>query len=337
MRQSLISLFQSALVSPEDHFKTLWNKIDVSLSEPFVIDRQGLFAEAKVYLRTEGYAMIYMSLSKFHIDISPELMRSDSTILSPYILLSDELGFYDSQGNYQSVDIMLQYITEGVPLAYSGLTDHEVMLIVDELEAECRRIGFSHNNLSPYDILVSPDRHPYLIRYHYATFTGAHDNFDSVRRALLMQSQNLTDVESIYITENEQKEVSSCFVKYNHAGLFGYKDHYGKVVIRPKFRWAGEFYEHRAVVRTSSGYGVIDTSGDFVVQPIFDILYYNVCYTLFYTIIDNNPPTKRRRGSFDERNYEIVGFDYNGTQINAEDPRLKELLAIHLRSIFVDR
>jgi hypothetical protein len=97
MRQSLISLLQCALVSPEDHFRTLWNRVDAALCEPPVVDRQGLFAESKIYLKTEGYAMIYMPLSKYHINISPKLMCSDSTILAPYALLKDELSFYEDR------------------------------------------------------------------------------------------------------------------------------------------------------------------------------------------------------------------------------------------------
>lgn len=337
MRQSLISLLQCALVSPEDHFRTLWNRVDAALCEPPVVDRQGLFAESKIYLKTEGYAMIYMPLSKYHINISPKLMCSDSTILAPYTLLKDELNFYDNEGNYQSVDVMLQYITDGVPLAYAGLKSDEVLAILAQLKEECHRIGFSHNNLTPYDIMIREDSTPYLIRCHYATFTGAHDNFDSVCHAILSNEGSLADAESLYITDDNQRQEGSCFTRYNHAGLYGYKDHRGQVVIRPQFKWAGDFYEHRAVVRTRSGYGVIDTSGNFVLLPMFDTLYYNVSYTIFYTIVNNNPTAKRRRGSFDVRDYEIEGYDYNGNQIEAGDARLGELLAIHMRSIFVDR
>lgn len=341
MKQSLISLFQSALISPEDHFKTLSNKIDSSLTESIFVDWCGMFAEVKIYIYGRGYAILYMPLTEFRLEISAELMRDDSYILSPYLLLKDELRFYDSNGNQHTLDLMLQYIKGGVPLAYSSLDTEQSLAVVSELESECQRIGFSHNHLTLYDIMLSPENRPYLIRYHYATFNGAHDNFDAVRTALTISGNNLLDTSVHYDSEQDQLISEGCseLVCYRKNNQYGYKDREGNIVLRAKYRWAGDFYEQRAVVKTASGYGVIDLSGNFIVEPIHDMLYYNLYHTIFYNvhIVADNDSRSRSRQHTKPPIYEIYGFDYNGTALKPTDPRLQELLDNHMKSVFKDK
>lgn len=64
-------------------------------------------------------------------------------------------------------------------------------------------------------------------------------------------------------------------------GKYGYVDTEGKLVIKPKFSWAGEFHEGFAVVRdTENGpgypqglFGYIDKKGNWVIEPKFDWAY----------------------------------------------------------------
>ena len=317
MRQSLVSFFQNAIRSPQDHFMTLWQKIDLSRSDRAVVDWGGQFAEVRIYIFGQGYAMLYMPLKQFKIEISAQLERSDSFILSPYRIYRDELVFYDNCGVQHSVDVMVQHIAGGCPLLQSGLEISEMLEIVGELERECRRIGFSHNHLTPFDVMLSPEHKPYLVRYHYATFGGAMDNFDAIRSTIHCNQSRLSDSEAVYTVEDCYM-YDSChcgLVRFRRGRLCGYKDNFGEVVIDAKYLWAGEFYENRAVVRTSSGYGVIDIQQRTIVEPIYPMLHYNTTNTFFYAFIVQ--PNGQR---------EVVAFDYNGTPIKADDIRLKDIL-----------
>ncbi|HED6687678.1 TPA: WG repeat-containing protein, partial [Campylobacter coli] len=47
-----------------------------------------------------------------------------------------------------------------------------------------------------------------------------------------------------------------------------------KIVIEPKFDSIGSFREGLAKVGLNGKYGFIDKSGEFVIEPIFDDIYY---------------------------------------------------------------
>lgn len=51
---------------------------------------------------------------------------------------------------------------------------------------------------------------------------------------------------------------------------FGFIDKTGKIVIPPKFRFAGDFYENVAVARLDSGFGFINRKGEFIIKPVYD-------------------------------------------------------------------
>lgn len=57
----------------------------------------------------------------------------------------------------------------------------------------------------------------------------------------------------------------------DHQGLYGFVDHYGRVVIKPQYNGAGGFYNARAVVkdRNSDLWGYIDKQTNWIVKPQF--------------------------------------------------------------------
>lgn len=54
------------------------------------------------------------------------------------------------------------------------------------------------------------------------------------------------------------------------GGLYGFIDPQGRLMIQPKFEWAGQFSEGRAPIRVRNRYGFIDTNGNSVIKPQFD-------------------------------------------------------------------
>src|SRR5262245_60781506 len=52
-------------------------------------------------------------------------------------------------------------------------------------------------------------------------------------------------------------------------GLWGYCDALGRVVIKPKFRWAQDFSDGMALVANDNKLAYIDRSGSVVIEPSF--------------------------------------------------------------------
>lgn len=99
-------------------------------------------------------------------------------------------------------------------------------------------------------------------------------------------------------------------------GLWGYIDKSGKVIIKPRFRSAGEFAEGFAPVRLNGTYGYIDNSGGFVIQPKYDVAYsFDNGQAKVY--IDGKPFFIDYKGKifFEHRYSEIYGFGENDFSI----------------------
>lgn len=303
----LITLLRSALASPRDHFKTLWNKLLTDGTESIVIDRTGMFAEVRVKASDNRTALLFLPLKPIELVDIPELVNPPSSLLCPYIVLREELIYRDIYGG-GAVDIVIQYIPNGEPLYFSGL-GYEAVALLDELESECRRVGFSHNKLTSYDIIVSNSGHLHPIRYHFATMDGAMDNFDKLR-AEFNEPMVLNDCTSTYTTNSaELFDAHDGVMRFYRDGLYGYMTVDGEEIIPAQYISASDFCERRAVVETEDGYGAIDPTGRVIIRPNLDNLYYDLYDTIFYYF------------DYDE----IIGIDYNGAPIKADDPRLARI------------
>ncbi|EJP6474057.1 WG repeat-containing protein [Clostridium botulinum] len=58
--------------------------------------------------------------------------------------------------------------------------------------------------------------------------------------------------------------------KEDIGGKYGFIDEKGKIVIKPKFAFAQDFCEKRAVVNIMNNYGVINTEGNYVIEPKYN-------------------------------------------------------------------
>ncbi|MBQ9137145.1 MAG: WG repeat-containing protein [Alistipes sp.] len=313
-----LTTLYSALVTPMDHFNTLFNQIVPDPDVHIFIDRSGLYAEAKVNTYDRGCAMIYMPLTPMELNDIPQLAHPTSELLCPYIVLRDELLFRDHIGDRYGIDIIVQYIPDGVPLYFSALT-HQALPMLEELERECQRIGFSHNRLTEYDIIASDSGHLHPIRYHFATVDGANDDFESLKSTYRKLCE-AKDKEFVYTSNDcELFEPLNGRIRFCKDGLFGYKDLQGNDVIPAKYLWATDFHERRAVIETETGFGAIDPLGEVVIEPYYENLYYNTDYSFFYSVIDGQyygigytgfpfQPTQPEFSHYKPIPYELMGI-----------------------------
>ena len=313
----LLGLFQSAILVPDGHLRTLWTKVVTSRCGPVVIDDSGLFAEAQIYLQDCGSALLYMPLKSYNRDIYNYLSSPPTKLLTPYTLLEDELVCYDGLGGVQTYDLILQKIPQGEIMAYSALGE-QLLPMIDELEREFSRIGFSHNNLTSHNIIVSNLGELVPIRCHFATTDGSHDDFDALRNTI-RSNAILAEPDYRYLCEDcELYDAHQGYIRYMKDGLYGFKDIHCNDIIPAQFKWATDFVENRAIVETQDGYGVINCYGEFIVPPKYEILYYDVERMIFYYY------------DYDD----IYGFDYNGRPISPDDPCLDDLAQYHYNEPF---
>jgi len=79
--------------------------------------------------------------------------------------------------------------------------------------------------------------------------------------------------ENIFIKSNDANQDYFVFIKYRNfwfqSNKYGYMNSRGEVVIPPNFEYAEDFVDGMAIVKTGNGYGVIDKSGRYILQPIY--------------------------------------------------------------------
>lgn len=301
-----ISILRNALKYPMDHFKTLWRIIRAVDDDNITIDDNYTFAEAEVYTRDNNRALLFMPLKPIELNRCPQLISPPSSMLCPYRVYPQEI-VTDSE----AFDIILQLIHEGDPLSLSPIDSQTALKMVDILEQECKQIGFSHNRLSANNVIVGYNNRLYPIRYHYATMDGCKDDFNILRAAILenqKDQQLLNDIQSSYTNRYcDIFDSHNGYIRFCDEGLYGYKNHKGEDIIPAQYLWASDFCEHRAIVETPEGFGVINPQNKMIIRPYLESLYYDTSNSLFY-YYDND---------------EICAFDYNGTPLRPNDPRLK--------------
>lgn len=75
-------------------------------------------------------------------------------------------------------------------------------------------------------------------------------------------------------TRSSMDAVSGFFEGLARVGIdekIGYIDAKGRIVIQPRFDWAGDFSEGLAAVGIGSSLGYIDKTGALVIEPRFDL------------------------------------------------------------------
>lgn len=302
-----LSILRNALQYPMDHFRSIWRIISATGDESISIDSSYTFAEATVHTRDNGKALLFMPLKPIELNQCHRLISPPSSMLCPYRVYPQELV-----SNNETFDVILQYIPEGDPMSLSVIDSNIALKMIDILEQECKQIGFSHNRLSPDNIIVGNNNRLYPIRYHYATMNGCKDDFNVLRALILNNSQNdqslLSDIQCNYTNKYcDIFDRHNGYIRFCDNGLYGYKNYKGEDIIPAQYLWASDFCEHRAIVETSDGFGVINPQNKIIIHPYLESLYYDTYNSLFYFY----------------ENDDICAFDYNGTPLRSTDPRLK--------------
>lgn len=280
-----IGIFKEALECPAEHFRTLRGLIPVRRDGEIAVSRTARFAEAEIRLDGSRW-LVCAPLTRTataSVERTAEKLRYvKSDFLCEYRLLYSEMTFEDELGRPCSSDIVLQRLPEGEAFDPKTSTCDSRRLgeMLDALRAEETRIGFTHNNLKPSNLVVGDDGRLHPIRYHYAEIgTECRDDFAPLYEIVGTDAAAAVgDIIAAYGTADNDGEMLFAL----HEGLrricrgerYGFADESGNIAIPIRYLWADDFREGRAVVETENGMGLIDKSGREIIPAIYD----DVCY-----------------------------------------------------------
>ncbi|MEG1622678.1 MAG: WG repeat-containing protein [Alistipes sp.] len=285
--------------------------------------RRTYFMEAKVVWQGALYLLCCplcsAAIPKIEQTVS-QLKYIRSEHLLPCRILRQEMHYIDALGEEQTIDILLQALPEGVSLTealHTGFDGQQLLAALDELEAEFQRIGFNHNNLTAENILVTAVGKLMAIRHYHARFDIGSDAeaFKALRQLVAENSFSgeLHDLPAptYRITQPDFSHhhwvgrLSEQLIRIEEQSGYGFVDTSDIIVIEPHFLWADDFHEGRAAVETTSGMGLINKQGDYILKPCYEIVDYD----------DRTGETRVRL------NGQWALFDYLGKQLSAFAPR----------------
>ncbi len=282
-----IVIFKDALECPAEHFRTLRGLVPVRREGEIVVSRTARFAEAEISI--DGCRWLICApltrTATAAVERTAEKLRYvESDFLCEYRLLYSEMTFEDELGRRCECDIVIQRLPEGEAFGRDTSYDgRRIRAMLDALHAEFERIGFTHNNLKPSNLIIGDDGRIHPVRYHYAEIgPSCRDDFTPLYEIIGTDigCQVVGDVCAAYETADNDGET----VFPLHEGLrricrgerYGFADESGGIAIPIRFLWADDFREGRTVVETENGLGLIDKSGREIIPAIYD----DVCYDI---------------------------------------------------------
>lgn len=200
-------------------------------------------------------------------------------------LLPDELVWSDSCGRSSCCDLLLERMPEGETLdeAVTHIDTRRLLGALDDVKRRFAEAGVCHRNLKPSNLIFGDDGALHAVRCRYAVAGctpaevaaefGMVEEF--IRRHPEVGGSCRTDAgcEKLAAGFDEVAQLCDMMRRVCREGLFGYADADGEVVIEPQFAYAEDFYENRAIVETCGGrMGVIDRTGRYVVEPVYDMI-----------------------------------------------------------------
>ncbi len=222
----------------------------------------------------------------------------------------------------QSYDLFLEELPKGVPLdqlLIEGCRGPVILSALKRLLEKLGEMGITHNNLKAENLIYTPDKEFVAIRPYLISF--GEGNSPDVEACKGLQAQ-ISNADSSYWLQALEEGVvfndrslpgakwpsSEGLYLMREGRKYGYKESSGEWVIPPRYYRAENFREGRAEVRSSSGLGLIDKEGRYIISP-------------HYKMIDYNELTGLCKAFKGEQWYY---FDYMGQPISEEEYKNRE-------------
>lgn len=311
-----ISSLRIALCQPELYFKHL--KHIVWDGEEIV--RSTFFAQTHILLEGKPY-LLCMPLCATALRrmerILPLQRHLKCSILPKLEILRDEMLYETPNSTNRRCDILLEPLPDALPftdaLANTGDSKEasSYLAALDVLEQELIAANISHNNLREENLLIDAHFRLYPIRWYYATDKAGGDAeaIDSLRTKIAGMQSTM----ELHQAECEPYLTTTALDKYIYAGDmheglivveddagWGFVNYNCEEVIKPQYLWANNFCEGRAEVDTPHGMGLIDREGNYIIEPIYDTVEFDV---------ENGWSKVCRDGA-------CALFDYSGNQLS---------------------
>lgn len=292
-------LFIETLQSPSEPLRRLLDD-----PRPVCRDEEGRlcmrrltdFFEADVRCRERLFrvaAPLREEVSRRAVYLAGRLHEIPSLRISGFRLAKDAMVWLDERGELRTEHLFVEQLPEGRPLNEAldeGCSAGALHDEVTALQQEFARLGFSHGNLKPENLLLTPKNRLIATRCYRARFEGPSPEDDRAFQAL----RKLVETKARAVGAEAESEAADTLPDdwagpfseglrpIFRNGRYGFADSAGKRVIKPRFLAAEPFYEGRSVVRAKGGYGIIDKSGSFIVKPYYDDIVYVRERSLFH-------------------------------------------------------
>lgn len=287
--------FLEGLLSPEKSLRSLGGaRFDQDETGALQLGRTTLFAEVGCTLGDRRYLLLCPLSPLAHRlaeTTAQKLKYFPADFLLPWQMLREELTYSDATGAQHTCDLILHELpAEGEALATAVRTADRDRLLsaLETLRQAMEQAHLTHNNLKPVNLWLTPDYRLLPLRYAYVRFDAGDDapQFEELRAFIsenASMAQMMCDTSTSYIAPRPD------FSNHLWVGImseqtlcvedpegYGYVDTRNRYLITPQFRWANDFHEGRAEVQIADGrMGLIDKSGRFILDPLYEIVEYD--------------------------------------------------------------
>ena len=287
-----ISSLRIALGQPELYFKRLkqivWDGDEIVRSTFFAQTR--ILFEGKPYLLCMPLCATSLRRMERFLPLQQHLKCG---ILPKMEILRDEMQYELSDSSYRYCDILLEPLPDALPFtnALANIGDNKeassYLAALDMLQQQLIAADISHNNLREENLLIDSHFRLYPIRWYYATDKAGGDE-EAIER-LRTKIVGMQSTMELHQAECEPYLTTTALDKYIYAGNmheglivvedeagWGFVNYNCEEVIKPQYLWANDFCEGRAEVDTPQGMGLIDREGNYIIEPIYDSVEFDV-------------------------------------------------------------
>lgn len=284
-----ITEFKNAMLHPAECL----NKMRDLRFDPETLTRTKYFAECRAEIHGSEL-MIYAPITTESLAMVRQanaILPTKSKHINRVQIIKDEMLCFGLESHVCS--LLIEPLPKGTLLSEAMYTHRCDNLLrgLEELRAELLSHDISINHLNTNSIIIDRAHQWHVIRPYYATRgTGGDDVMIERLKELIMQNA-LTDIvednsslcESYapydtYIDgDRTLYPASEGMRRFTTSSGTGFEDEQGNIVIEAKFLTATDFTEDRAVVESHNHkWGVIDRSGQFIIDMLYDSLDFDV-------------------------------------------------------------